>query len=446
MEIALENVCDKIAEVLNENLEQIVFSNARKKEDCFKVKIRPILVKGELLFQETFYKGTQVFHTNNSGEEMLSKIREYLSGAFGQAQVETIDGSMVILVSKKGKISCKESRRDKKNATAWKEFDQTTGKKSDAGKESGRAAGKESTTQNGAYGLSLEEVAQDRLQKLSHDRIRQYILKDGIPVDFLVGLGVQTPDGKVTKNRYDKFRQINRYLEFIEDVLDKLPKDRTIRIIDFGCGKSYLTFAMYYYLHVLQKRDIEVTGLDLKKDVIKHCNELAESCGYEHLHFEVGDISRYQTKDAEREAKGLPLVDMVVSLHACDTATDYALEKAVKWGAQVIMAVPCCQHEVNRQIQCKELSPILQYGLLKERIAALVTDGVRARLLEEAGYDTQILEFIDMEHTPKNLLIRAVKRKGMRPVKKQQDVEGMMDFLHISPTLAGLLDRKGRTE
>ena len=452
MEIALENVCDKIAGVLNENLEQIVFSNARKKEDCFKVKIRPILVKGELLFQETSYKGTQVFHKNNSAEEMLSKIREYLNGAFGQIQVETLDGSMVILVSKKGKISCKESRRDKKKAIAWQASDQTVGKESIAEREALQTAGKESVAekesaaQNGSCGFRSEAVTEERLQKLSHDRTRQYILKDGIPVDFLVGLGVQTPDGKVTKNRYDKFRQINRYLEFIEDVLDKLPKDRTIRIIDFGCGKSYLTFAMYYYLHVLQKRDIEVTGLDLKKDVIKHCNELAESCGYEHLHFEVGDISRYQTKDAEREAKGLPLADMVVSLHACDTATDYALEKAVKWGAQVIMAVPCCQHEVNRQIQCKELSPILQYGLLKERIAALVTDGVRARLLEEAGYDTQILEFIDMEHTPKNLLIRAVKRKGMRPVKKQQDVEGMMDFLHISPTLAGLLDRKGRTE
>lgn len=166
-------------------------------------------------------------------------------------------------------------------------------------------------------------------------------MQDGEPVDFLIGLGVQTPDGHIVKARYDKFRQINRYLEFIEDILDDLPKDRTIRIIDFGCGKSYLTFAMYYYLHVQQKRDIQVTGLDLKEDVIRHCNELAGKLGYNALRFETGDISTYEGADA---------VDMVVSLHACDTATDYALYKAVNWGASVILAVPCCQHEINGQI------------------------------------------------------------------------------------------------
>lgn len=246
----------------------------------------------------------------------------------------------------------------------------------------------------------------------------------------MVGLGVQTPDGKVTKARYDKFRQINRYLEFIEDVLSELPTERTIRIIDFGCGKSYLTFAMYYYIHELQGRDIEVTGLDLKTEVIENCNQLAQRLNYDKLHFERGDISTYEGADA---------VDMVVSLHACDTATDFALEKAVKWGAKVIMAVPCCQHELNRQIKCDVLQPILKYGLIKERMSALITDALRANLLEEQGYDTQILEFIDMEHTPKNLLIRAVKRNGMKPKSRETDISKVTDFLQVRPALEMLL-------
>jgi SAM-dependent methyltransferase len=245
---------------------------------------------------------------------------------------------------------------------------------------------------------------------------------------------VQTPDGKVTKAKYDKFRQINRYLEFIEDVLEALPKDRTLRIIDFGCGKSYLTFAMYYYLHELQGRDIRVTGLDLKTDVINHCNELAQRLRYDQLHFERGDISTYQ---------GATQVDMVVSLHACDKATDYALDKAVQWGAQVILAVPCCQHELNGQMRCEVLQPILKYGLIKERMAALVTDALRADLLEQQGYDTQILEFIDMEHTPKNLLIRAVKRADnhhqIKAKSDGSDITQVTELLHITPTLEQLL-------
>lgn len=263
---------------------------------------------------------------------------------------------------------------------------------------------------------------------LSHDRSKQYILKEGEPVDFLVDLGVQTPDGRVVKARYDKFRQINRYLEFIEDILDKLPENRTIRIIDFGCGKSYLTFAMYYYLKIMQGRDIAVTGLDLKEDVIRRCNALAEKLGYERLHFEQGDISSFQGEEK---------VDMVVSLHACDKATDYALEKAVKWGAEVILAVPCCQHELNGQIHCDILQPVLKYGVIRERMAALITDALRADLLEEHGYSVQILEFIDMEHTPKNLMIRTVKRKGMRP--KTSSVETVTEFLQVNPVLKELL-------
>ncbi len=378
-----------LSQILNKDLIQIILSNSQNKEFAAKVKIRPVLIKGELLFQETRYRGTQVFHENFDRSAMSQRIEKLLSENFRQGEFQGSNLSATVLVSKKGNMTIKTKR-----------------------------------PQNNAESKGRE------LSELTHNREKQYILQEGIPVDFLVGLGVQTPEGKITKNRYDKFRQINRYLEFIEDVLDKLPTGRTIRIIDFGCGKSYLTFAMYYYLHVLQKRDICVTGLDLKKDVIAHCNALAKQCGYEKLSFEVGDISTYNGSDA---------VDMVVSLHACDTATDYAIEKAVKWGAGVIMAVPCCQHEVNKQISSKELQPLLKYGLIKERMAALITDAVRANLLEEQGYDTQIIEFIDMEHTPKNLLIRAVKKSGAPKMTGKKSVQETLNFLHIEPTLQKLL-------
>lgn len=304
-------------------------------------------------------------------------------------------------------------------------------------------------SKKGKMTVKVRQAVCDTVAELSHNREKQYILKEGCPVDFLVGLGVQTPEGKITRNKYDKFRQINRYLEFIEDILDRFPPQETIHVIDFGCGKSYLTFAMYYYLHVLQGRDICVTGLDLKEDVIRRCNELARRCGYDKLQFQVGDISTYEGKER---------IDMVVSLHACDTATDYALEKAIRWGARVILAVPCCQHEVNQQIHCAKLSPVLRYGVIRERMSALITDAVRAGLLEQQGYETQILEFIDMEHTPKNLLIRAVKRmpaeayqgEGQPHMQNRQKAHSasdtalteMMEMLGIEPKLASLLGVK----
>ena len=208
----------------------------------------------------------------------------------------------------------------------------------------------------------------------------------------------------------------------------ELPKDRAIQIIDFGCGKSYLTFALYYYMHILQKRDVNIIGLDLKEDVIRTCNALKDKYGYNKLRFIPGDISSFEDMDN---------VDMVVTLHACDTATDYAIAKAVAWDAKVIFAVPCCQHEVNKQIENEMLAPVLKYGLLKERISALLTDGIRANLLEQMGYDTQVVEFIDMEHTPKNVLIRGVKkREASTPVEALQRME---EALHIKSTLEQLL-------
>lgn len=248
----------------------------------------------------------------------------------------------------------------------------------------------------------------------------------------MIDLGVMNEQGKIIHARYDKFRQINRFLEFIEDILPRLSRDREITILDFGCGKSYLTFAMYYYLRELKGYDVNIIGLDLKTDVIEKCNSLALRYGYEKLHFYHGDIADYE---------GVSCVDMVVTLHACDTATDYALAKAVEWGAEVILSVPCCQHEVNKQIKNEMLEPVLRYGILKERMSALITDAVRADLLESKGYDTQILEFIDMEHTPKNLLIRAV-RTGKR--SDQGKVEKMLAALNIHPTLDRLLNEKNR--
>ena len=386
-----------LQKILNKDLQQIILSNSRHPEQTQKVKIRPVLIREDLLFQETAYRGTQAFHENFTAEQLTDRICTALQEQFRQGEFSAKTLQATALVSKKGKLTLKV-------------------------KNSGKAPRTE-----GAAASHEEE-----LQALAHNRTKHYILEEGKPVDFLVGLGVQTPDGRVTRARFDKFRQINRYLEFIEDVIDELPKDRTIRIIDFGCGKSYLTFAMYYYLHELQHRDIQVTGLDLKTDVIQHCNELAEKLGYDRLKFERGDISTYE---------GTDVADMVVTLHACDLATDYALDKAVKWGARVILAVPCCQHELNRQIKCDPLKPVLKYGIIKERVAALLTDALRANLLEQQGYETQILEFIDMEHTPKNLLIRAVKKNGMRP-KKSADIGTVEELLHVAPTLEKLLNNE----
>lgn len=262
----------------------------------------------------------------------------------------------------------------------------------------------------------------------SHNRQKRYILEEGKPVAFLEDLGVMTADGKVIRSRYDKFRQINRFLEFIEDILPRLDKSRENVIIDFGCGKSYLTFAMYYYLHELRGYEVRIIGLDLKQDVIDRCNRLSEAYGFDKLKFYHGDIASYD---------GVDHVDMVVTLHACDTATDYALEKAVKWDASVILSVPCCQHELNKQMDNELLRPVLQYGLIKERMAALYTDALRAEILENRGYRTQILEFIDMEHTPKNILIRAVKQGG--PKDNRKEIEDILQFLGTEQTLAGLL-------
>lgn len=384
----MEELKSRLSEFLSDRLYQIVISNPRSREQVSKVKVRPVLLKGKLYFQETVTKGTQVFHENFSKEVMRDRMIQYMQDEFKQLEAQSMDGKLTALVSKKGKVTVKCSRQS-----------------------------------------AMQKVLPD----MSHNRTKQYLLKEGTPVPFLVDLGVQTKEGMIVRSRYDKFKQINRYLEFVEDILPTLEKEKTIHIIDFGCGKSYLTFALYYYLHELKGLNTRITGLDLKADVIEKCNYLAENYGYDKLRFYQGDIRTFEGADQ---------VDMVVSLHACDTATDYAIKKAVDWNAKVLFAVPCCQHEVNGQIQSGLLSPVLKYGLLKERLSAILTDAVRANLLEEAGYDTQVLEFIDMEHTPKNILIRAIKKESPSP--KGTQLEVLTDALKVKTTLQKLFENEDR--
>ncbi|MBP9999936.1 MAG: SAM-dependent methyltransferase [Clostridiales bacterium] len=373
----LENLVD-------DQLVTAVMSGSRKGSTEGKVKIRPIELKGAISYQASKTEGQKVLHKNYTRDELKAYIENAMTEHYTQLQLTNTRAEGLVLVSKKGKMTVKcKNRPVEKQAPAP--------------------------------------------QIMAHNRTKNYILREGTPVPFLVDLGVMTREGKIVSQRYDKFRQINRFLEFIEDILPSLARDREITILDFGCGKSYLTFAIYYYLREMKGYDVRIIGLDLKKDVIEKCSRLAESYGYDKLKFLVGDIADYE---------GVNAVDMVVTLHACDTATDYALAKAVGWGAKVILSVPCCQHEVNRQIRNEMLSPVLKYGILKERMSALITDGIRANLLESMGYETQILEFIDMEHTPKNLLIRAVKtgRKA-----EQLSTAEMLEALHVHPTLSGLL-------
>ena len=269
-------------------------------------------------------------------------------------------------------------------------------------------------------------------QQAGHDREKNYLLREGEIVPPLVDMGVFTQEGKVVRSMYDKFRQINRFLELVNDEMDRFPAGRPIRIIDFGCGKSYLTFILYYYLVQVRGMDVSITGLDLKAAVIDHCNRAAEKYGYDKLHFELGDINGY-TPDGP--------VDMVITLHACDTATDYALFNAISWNVKLILSVPCCQHEVNAQMHTDHLSLFTRYGLIQERMAALMTDSIRADLLTYMGYSTQVVEFIDMAHTPKNILLRARKAKLPEGTRRQalEEVQAALEEFHIQPTLYKLL-------
>lgn len=371
-----------LRQTMNENMLRMTISGKRHGELADKVKIRPVKLKEQLYFQTSVSDGKKEFHKNYEKTELLEQLDHWLRKDYRQLQMDTTTQSIQALVSKKGKATVKQKiARDMRSARV-----------------------------------------------LDHNRKKRYLLEEGTPIPFLVDLGVMTAEGAIVRSRYDKFRQINRYLEFVEDILPELDKDRELTLIDFGCGKSYLTFALYYYLTVKKQYRIRMIGLDLKKDVMEHCQELAEKYGYDRLTFLTGDIADYD---------GVEQVDMVVSLHACDTATDYALEKALQWNAKVIFAVPCCHHELNRQMHSTEMNPVLKYGLIQERMAALMTDAFRADVLELEGYQVQVLEFIDMEHTPKNILIRAVKQNTPLPFEKKEklldSLQTCMGIWNVNP-------------
>ena len=385
MEIQVtEEFKDIVKNSFNADFISAVISSPREKGDIVKIKVRPIKKKDEILFQFEEFKNNQAFHKNMDAEAAATYLESQMS-KFKQMQMETLQMRYQVMLSKRGKMTIQKKR----------------------------------------------QAGEVKAADMSHNRSKRYILEEGTKVPFLQDLGVMTQNGDIVKSKFDKFRQINRFLEFIEDILPQLPKGREITILDFGCGKSYLTFAMYYYLHELQKYDIRIIGLDLKTEVIKHCNQLAEKYGYEKLKFLEGNIADYTGADE---------VDMVVTLHACNTATDFALAKAIGWKAKVILSVPCCQHELNEQMENEILAPIFSYGLIKERMAALFTDALRAEYLKREGYDTQILEFIDMEHTPKNILIRAVYTG--KKANNEEAIQKCEEMLHVQPTLGELLKKK----
>jgi SAM-dependent methyltransferase len=363
-----------------------VLSDPIKKSSGSKITVRPIDTKQGKAFQFSEQCGEKVFHRTvpleNAVQELLQAFRE----GFKQALICTADVDLQILRNSKGRETIIKKPPSKKSP------------------------------------LSL------------HNRQKNYLLQEGVVHPFLVELGVMDSLGKVVPKKADKFRQINRFLEFIEDIVDELPKKEVINIVDFGCGKSYLTFALYEHLKNNCKLPVRVIGLDLKSDVIETCSKLARKLNYRDLTFQKGDIN-----DILPEGD----VDMMISLHACDTATDAALEKAVRWGAKDIMAVPCCQNELYHQVSQPKLTSLFRHGIVKERVAALITDAARADLLEMKGYRCQIIEFIDLEHTPKNLLLRAVRTGDAKSIEAAtKRYQALTELLGITPCLERLLARE----
>ena len=365
--------------IINKDLINATISQPRQKSNELKrIKLKPIELKGVYHIQIE-YQYERILKHENVLLEKFSDFLDILLPQFRQIHAQLKNQNIHIQISKKNKI-------------LWKS----------------------------------EKLNETKEINLSHNRKKQYLLDDSTPYPFLIRLGVQTEEGKVKKQKYDKFRQINRFVEFIHDSLEHLPKDRQIRILDFGSGKSYLTFALYHYLKIEKGLDIRVTGLDLKKEVIEECSQIAQDLNYDQLEFLVGDINDYNDENS---------VDMVVTLHACDVATDMALARAVKWGAKVILSVPCCQHELNRQLESPALEIMTQHGLIKERFASLATDSIRAELLTLVGYDTQLLEFIDIEHTPKNILIRAYYNGKKPSIEQLERYKAFTQFLSANPFL-----------
>jgi SAM-dependent methyltransferase len=375
----MQNITELIEKLINEeNIICATLSGIRNKsEKTFnKATIKKVVIKNEVKYQFEYIYDKNVEHKNLDNDETFVELYKLIKTYFKQVLINTVDADYHILISKKGEVKINKKAATKKP----------------------------------------EEV--------SHNRKKKYILNEGELTPFLVELGIMTAQGKIVNSKYDKFKQINRYLELVSDCIPYLDKNKTIRIIDFGCGKAYLTFALYDYLVLKMGYNVEIVGLDLKENVIKFCSDLAQKLNYEDLRFEQGDIKGFdQFED----------VDMVISLHACNTATDEALAKAVNWGAKVILAVPCCQHEFLKKIKNDKMIPMMKFGIIKEKLASLLTDSIRANVLEIMGYRTQVLEFIDMEHTPKNVMIRAFLEKTQNTDKVIKQYKQFKNEWQISP-------------
>lgn len=365
---------------------KVIISNPVSKQEEYK---KIVVEKKDGFFQISKYAEKQVFHENEDAENVESRIHTLASGHFRRVNGFSENEEHMILISKKGKCNYKVNK-------------------------------------------TASETIKIATQIESHNRKKKYILNEGMDIEPLVDMGIFTKDGKVVNSMYDKYKQINRFLEIINDEVANF-HGKELNVIDFGCGKSYLTFVVYYYLTVVMGIKVNMVGLDLKKDVIDKCNIAAQRYHYDNLKFEKSDINGYQAPFN---------VDMVITLHACDTATDYALYNAVKWNARMIFSVPCCQHELNKQISPDSLSILSRYGIIKERFSALATDAIRGNLLECCGYKTQLLEFVDFDHTPKNILIRAVRRPIiLKSVKEKAltQVDTLIEEFSFSPTLYQLL-------
>jgi len=374
-----------VNELAEEEIIKIVISN-KMNNDVKYNKITFVLKedKGKEYYQIEKHTEKQVFHENINLESLEEKLIEYLHGNYKQLSAWSNVHTFDLKISKKGKVFLGKKKSDNTNVA-----------------------------------------------NKSHNKEKNYILKEGMIIEPLIDLGIFTKEGKVINSKYDKYKQINRFIEIIDDEVKK-NDFKELTILDFGCGKSYLTFIVYYYFTQIKKINVKMIGLDLKEEVIKKCNDIAKKYGYENLHFEIGDINGFKYNNN---------VDMVITLHACDTATDYALYNAIKWNTKMIFSVPCCQHEFNDQMKAESLSILTKYGIVQERVAALMTDAVRANLLEYLGYKTQLLEFIDISHSPKNILIRAAKGNVSKDKKEKAlaEVKDLMKQFNFNPTLFNLL-------
>ena len=372
-----------------ESVLKIILSNKRNKDQKYnKIVISPIEKNGKRIFKTECFTDKQAFQRNIAITELFELLTKELTNNFKQLDGILKDKNISVKLSKKDKVLYNEKKAD-----------------------------------NDVSAI-----------KLAHNREKNYILQKGTYVPALYDLGVMSEDGKVLSSGFDKFKQINRFVEIIDDSVKDIKK-KCINVIDFGCGKSYLTFVLYYYLTEIKKIKTNIVGLDLKKDVIEKCNKTAEKYGYSDLHFFCGDIKDYK-------ADFVP--DIVITLHACDTATDYALYNSVVWNANYIFSVPCCQHEVNNTVSTQKLSAMTDYGIIKERMSALITDTIRAKILECCGYSVDLMEFIDIAHSPKNLLIRAKKTNISAKKKKDslQKIESLRKEFSFDQTLYDLLSDK----